>query len=174
MSVLFKDDDFSKACDELDVPNVTDYEFFTETHDVKIYRKYNKESYLYQYKIYGALKNISPEICAQVYMDLEYRKKWDTYVAALKEVEDDGEKAIYWKVNFPFPLSNRDYVYRRELRQLNFKDRPAWVILAQSVKVDSVPPHKGVVRVEDYVQSMAITSDGNIGTKGKSRVYSLI
>ena len=66
------------------------------------------------------------------------------------------------------------YVYRRELRQLNFKDRPAWVILAQSVKVDSVPPHKGVVRVEDYVQSMAITSDGNIGTKGKSRVYSLI
>ena len=40
--MLFKDDDFSRACDELDVPNVTDYEFFTETHDVKIYRKYNK------------------------------------------------------------------------------------------------------------------------------------
>ena len=42
-----------------------------------------QESCLYQYKIYGALKNISPEICAQVYMDLEYRKKWDTYVVGM-------------------------------------------------------------------------------------------
>ena len=60
------------------------------------------------------------------------------------------------------------YVYRRELRELIYKNRPVCVILAQSVRVASLPPQKGVVRVEDYVQSMAITSDGNHGTKGKA------
>ena len=35
---------------------------------------------LYSYKIYGELKDIEPEICARVYMDLDYRKVWDSYV----------------------------------------------------------------------------------------------
>ena len=34
---------------------------------------------LYKYKIYGSL-DVEPSICAQVYMDLDYRKSWDTYV----------------------------------------------------------------------------------------------
>ena len=35
---------------------------------------------LYEYKIYGVLDNVQPDICAQVYMDIEYRKQWDSYV----------------------------------------------------------------------------------------------
>ena len=34
---------------------------------------------LYQYKIYGVLDDVLPDICADVYMDLEYRRQWDTY-----------------------------------------------------------------------------------------------
>lgn len=34
---------------------------------------------LYKYKIYGILDDVLPEVCADVYMDLEYRKQWDTY-----------------------------------------------------------------------------------------------
>jgi len=52
-------------------------------HITKLSFHFFQESYLYQYKIYGTLKNVSPEICAQVYMDLEYRKKWDTYVVGM-------------------------------------------------------------------------------------------
>jgi len=35
---------------------------------------------LYSYKVYGELKGIEPEVCAKVYMDLDYRKIWDGYV----------------------------------------------------------------------------------------------
>ena len=100
---------------------------------------------------------MAPEICAQVYMDIEYRNHWDSYVNGntkrnysylfvqpvkythkhtcdteevyfknfipeLKEIEDEeGNKGIYWQINFPFFMSNRDvsfykshYVQRQE------------------------------------------------------------
>lgn len=38
---------------------------------------------LYSYKIYGVLKGIDPAVCAEVYMDLNYRKSWDGYVYGL-------------------------------------------------------------------------------------------
>jgi len=28
----------------------------------------------------GSLEDVGPDVCKQVYMDLEYRKKWDEYV----------------------------------------------------------------------------------------------
>jgi len=47
-------------------------------HDVELYVL--QATGLYSYKIYGELKGIEPEICAKVYMDLDYRKIWDGYV----------------------------------------------------------------------------------------------
>ena len=35
---------------------------------------------LYEYKIMGSISDVLPEVCKQVYMDLEYRRKWDDYV----------------------------------------------------------------------------------------------
>ena len=37
---MFEDSEFEKACHELANPDVSDYDFFTESHDVKIYRQY--------------------------------------------------------------------------------------------------------------------------------------
>ena len=34
---------------------------------------------LYEYKIHGIMADLDPEVCAQVYVDTIYRKKWDTY-----------------------------------------------------------------------------------------------
>ena len=39
-----------------------------------------QESGLYEYKTFGVMADLDPEICAQVYVDWEYRKVWDTYV----------------------------------------------------------------------------------------------
>lgn len=39
-----------------------------------------QETGLYEYKVYGALSGCRPELCADVYMDLAYRKSWDKYV----------------------------------------------------------------------------------------------
>ena len=35
---------------------------------------------MYQYKTYGDLPDVEPEICAQVYLDLDYRSQWDSFV----------------------------------------------------------------------------------------------
>lgn len=39
-----------------------------------------KSSGLYEYKVIGTLDGVSPDVCAKVYVDLKYRKKWDSYV----------------------------------------------------------------------------------------------
>ncbi|KAG9343703.1 hypothetical protein JZ751_013081 [Albula glossodonta] len=149
MSLCFTDEQFQEAWKELDEPQLEGWEFFTETMGVKIYRLYDKETGLYEYKVFGTLSTCGPELCADVYMDLAYRKKWDGYVKELCEKEYDGQTAIYWEVKYPFPLSNRDI----------------WVVLAQSHTVSQCPEKSGVLRVKDYKQSLAIECDGSSGTK---------
>ena len=39
---MFESIEFEKVCKELEDPNTEDYEFFTESQGVKIYRQYNK------------------------------------------------------------------------------------------------------------------------------------
>lgn len=40
----------------------------------------SQETGLYEYKVFGVLATCTPELCADVYMDLPYRKQWDGYV----------------------------------------------------------------------------------------------
>ncbi|XP_074652661.1 phosphatidylcholine transfer protein-like isoform X2 [Tubulanus polymorphus] len=171
----FSEFDFESACAALrqDRPPTPGegYEFFTESHDVKIYRNFDSDSGLYQYKIYGILDDVLPEVCAQVYMDLEYRKTWDSFVKELKEIPTRGGTAIYWEVNFPWPMSNRDYVYARELRELEIDGQKVWVILVKAVTLSEVPEKPGVVRVTDYVQTCALTSDGKRGSKAYMKYF---
>ncbi|KAK7092690.1 hypothetical protein V1264_008396 [Littorina saxatilis] len=171
MALGFQDDEFQKVCKELEEPQVAGWEFFTESHGVTIYRLFNEKSGLYQYKIYGTLDDVDPQVCADVYMDLEYRRQWDTYAKELQEIEADGKKLIYWQVNFPFPLWNRDYVYSRELRTLDYQGKQMWVVLARSEATPSLPERSGVVRVDDYVQCAVLSTDGKVGTKAYMHYY---
>ncbi|XP_064644479.1 phosphatidylcholine transfer protein-like [Lineus longissimus] len=178
MSALgFTDADFQCACEELHTPKLTEeWSFFTESHDIKIYRSYNEISGLYSYKVYGELREVLPEVCSDVYMDLEYRKKWDSYVKDLYQLdrseETGGNKIIYWNVNYPMMMSNRDYVYSRELRVVDDNDgNKIWVVLAKSVPVASIPKKSGVIRVDDYLQSCALTTNKAGGTKAFMKYY---
>ncbi|KAF3699760.1 Phosphatidylcholine transfer protein [Channa argus] len=170
MSLQFKDEDFQCAWRELDEPQLDGgWELFTETMGVKIYRLYDKETGLYEYKVFGVLTTCTAELCADVYMDLTYRKHWDGYVKELYEKDFSGQPAIYWEVKYPFPLSNRDvkpqYVYVRERRDLDADGRKIFVILARSSPDTPCPEKSGVLRVRDYKQSVALESDGSGGTK---------
>jgi len=108
----FEDRKFLEAAQEIDNIKLDGYEFFTESVkesvECKIYRKHVETSGLYEYKIMGSLEDVGPDVCKQVYMDLEYRKKWDEYVKELYECDDEGVQSIYWNVNYPWPMSNRD------------------------------------------------------------------
>ncbi|XP_064842732.1 phosphatidylcholine transfer protein-like isoform X1 [Oncorhynchus masou masou] len=169
MSLHFTDEEFLEAWKELDKPQLEGgWEFFTETMGVKIYRLYDKETGLYEYKVLGVLATCTPELCADVYMDLPYRKQWDGYVKELHEKDYDGRSAIYWEVKYPFPLSNRDYVYVRERRDIDMDSRKIWVVLAKSSPQSPLPEKSGVQRVNDYKQTVAMESDGACGTKERS------
>lgn len=166
MSLQFTDEEFQSAWKELDEPQLEGgWELFVETMGVKIYRLYDKGTGLYEYKVFGVLTTCTPELCADVYMDLAYRKHWDKYVKELYEKDFCGQTAICWEVKYPFPLSNRDYVYIRERRDLDVDGRKIWVILARSAPEIPCPETNSVLRVKDYKQSVALESDGGCGTK---------
>lgn len=63
-------------------------------------------------------------------------------------------------MNYPWPMSNRDYVYRRALRVLEINNLPTVVVLAESKLSAKTPERSGVVRVKEYHQSLIIQGDG--------------
>ncbi|XP_078376077.1 phosphatidylcholine transfer protein-like [Oculina patagonica] len=165
----FDEGKFLEAGQEIDNIKLDGFEFFTESVkesvQCKIYRKYEEVSGLYEYKIMGTLEDVGPAVCKQVYMDLEYRKKWDEYVKDLYEFDDEGIPSIYWNVNYPWPMSNRDYIYTRALRKLEINSVPTIIVLAKSNTLTKTPEKTGVIRVKEYHQSLIIQTDGNVGTK---------
>lgn len=58
------------------------------------------------------------------------------------------------------------YVYARTLREMDYHGKKIWVVLARSEVVSSIPEKDGVIRVDDYLQSCALTTDGKVGSKG--------
>ncbi|XP_022106170.1 phosphatidylcholine transfer protein-like [Acanthaster planci] len=167
----FRDDEFEEACRELENPEISEYEFFVESAGVQIYRKYRENSGLYEYKVFGTLDGVGPEVCSQVYTDLEYRKQWDGYVNKLEWFTEGDKQGIYWRVNFPFPMSSRDYVFIRETREFDIDGQHIWVTLGRSAPFESKPPKSGVIRVDDFLQSMVIAANGDSGTKAFMHYY---
>ncbi|XP_037350844.1 phosphatidylcholine transfer protein isoform X1 [Talpa occidentalis] len=163
----FSEGQFLEACAELQQLALAgaDWQLLVETLGISIYRLLDQQSGLYEYKVFGVLEDCPPTLLADVYMDLDYRKKWDQYVKELYEKECNGETVIYWEVKYPFPMSNRDYVYKRQRRDLDVEGRKIHVILAQSTCVPQLTEKPGVIRVQRYKQSLAIESDGKKGSK---------
>ncbi|KAM6163620.1 phosphatidylcholine transfer protein [Rhynchocyon petersi] len=161
----FSEAQFQKACDELQQPVLGNaWELLVETTDVKVYRLLDEKTWLYEYKAFGVL-DCPADLLAEVYMDLAYRKQWDTSVCELYEKQYNGKTIVYWEVNYPFPMYNRDYVYFRQWRELEMDGQKVHVILARSTSVPQIPEKSGVIRVTDYRQSLAIQSDGNKRSK---------
>ncbi|XP_006972080.1 phosphatidylcholine transfer protein isoform X1 [Peromyscus maniculatus bairdii] len=163
----FSDEQFREACAELQQPELAgaDWQLLVEASGITIYRLLDQPTGLYEYKVFGVLEGCSPALLADVYMDLDYRKKWDQYVKELYEKECDGQMVAYWEVKYPFPLSNRDYVYIRQRRDLDVDGRKIYVVLAQSISVPQFPEKSGVIRVTQYKQSLAIESDSKKGSR---------
>ena len=54
----------------------------------------------------------------------------------------------------------------RESREFDVNGQHIWVTLGRSVPFESKPPKSGVIRVDDFHQSMVIAADGDIGSRG--------
>ncbi|XP_060059763.1 phosphatidylcholine transfer protein isoform X5 [Erinaceus europaeus] len=163
----FLEEQFRAVCAEFQKHELggADWELLVDTLGIKVFRLRNQQSGLYEYKVFGVLEDCPPDVLADVYMDLNYRKQWDSYVKELYEEECDGKNVVYWEVNYPFPMSNRDYVYIRDCRELDWEGQKVYVVLAKSVEVPQFPEKSGVVRVKQYKQSLALVSDGKKGSR---------
>ncbi|CAK8678920.1 phosphatidylcholine transfer protein-like [Clavelina lepadiformis] len=172
MVTSFKEQEFDIAVKEMECPDVSGWELFVETHGIKVFRYYRVQSKLYEYKVFG-ITNMDADKCALVYMDIAYRKTWDSYVKELTYLRKGDPEVIYWEVAYPWPMSNRDYVYLRQAKTMIKNEKNVYAILGRSAKPgeleerETVDPKRGVIRVDDYLQSMVIADNG----KGTSRIY---
>lgn len=74
------------------------------------------------------------------------------------------------KKNSVFKFYSWQYVYTREMREMEINSIPSVVVLAESNSLSKIPEKSGVVRVKEFHQSLVIQSDGKVGTKGTEQV----
>ncbi|KAG6949194.1 hypothetical protein JG688_00014736 [Phytophthora aleatoria] len=80
--------------------------------DVEIFRPTQKDSTLPVYYAKGWLP-FSADTLFDSLMDARYRKSWDNNVHQVHVVEHQHvSDVMYFALNLPWPLANRDYVYR--------------------------------------------------------------
>eukprot|EP01125_Pyxidicula_operculata_P022190 TRINITY_DN8951_c0_g1_i1.p1 TRINITY_DN8951_c0_g1~~TRINITY_DN8951_c0_g1_i1.p1 ORF type:complete len:217 (-),score=40.14 TRINITY_DN8951_c0_g1_i1:64-663(-) len=125
------------------------------------WRKTKEGTALYQYRALGTIP-IPPASYFKFYTDLDHWKTWDENVELL-EVFDKKEDHdfVYWSVKFPFPFSNRDYVYRRNARSIEAEG--TWVVHCVAEAHPSKPANSRV-RVTSYENLIALKDDGKGNT----------
>lgn len=107
------------------------------------------EGGLFEYLLTGEFPNLnySDFVCAL--HDLQYRKDWDTHTGALGTLveadERDGSTIIYWLVKYPWPLADRDYVFKQRI--VHHEDKKMYVIVKRATSHPSKPYTSSPVRV---------------------------
>ncbi|EDV22966.1 uncharacterized protein TRIADDRAFT_58714 [Trichoplax adhaerens] len=145
---------YTKKNDENDQE---DWEIVMDQGDFKIWRKAVPGTSIYQYKVIGTYKDISANQFYTTQRDLEYRKQWDTHVVKLEVHDRDPEgtsELVYWESHYPFPLSNRDYVYVR--RGMVDESTNTMTILSKSVSHPDFEETATIVRGSSYNSMMII------------------
>jgi len=83
------------------------------------------DSGLYAYAIIGTI-DLTNEQMVAVIQDLEYRNSWDEYSKNLQVIAKDDRnihtEIVYWRVGYPWPVSHRDYLYRRVTQEVTLGD----------------------------------------------------
>lgn len=113
----------------------------------QVYRKLlSKDSYLYQYKIFGTFKDIPAKAFFLVQLDTAFRKAWDRLVVKLDIVDSEGNhihssqgndvdyedilddciqsresfdsknQVVHWIMHYPYPMYCREYCYVRRAK----------------------------------------------------------
>ncbi|CAH0492963.1 unnamed protein product [Peronospora farinosa] len=124
--------------------------------DLKIFRPSQEDSSLPVYYAKGWLP-FSADTLFNALMDARYRKSWDDTVHQLYVVEHQHvSDVMYFALNLPWPLTNRDYVYRRRVEF--YPSQNAFVVLYQAAHHADAPVNETRVRVETCTLRLCIRS----------------
>lgn len=157
------DAEFDRCQDLLDQDQPgPDWELLSDMETGRVWRKQDANSNSCVYRTYAKMTEPLP-LLVNALTDLEKRKDWDQYCLDMHEITKiDETSVIYWRVKFPFPLSDRDYVFYRRTKPLPTGEM---LVLSRSAPRDS---HKaevpGVIRVDDFRTRCALrpTPDGGV------------
>ncbi|KAG2177461.1 hypothetical protein INT44_007972 [Umbelopsis vinacea] len=164
----FSDESFSKFAEEYINSDLSPWTFFVEATNFKIYRRrFEPKPALFEYRVIGGYPDIPAKVLTKVYLDLDFRQKWDKNMLCYKEL--GSKEVLHFVMKYPWPLSNRDYVYQMKLKTLQAaQDRTVLVIQGDSVQSHQVPvfepPSNGVIRIDNYRQNIVIEDDGKGGS----------
>jgi len=125
--------------------NAGDWIFKNEKSGVKVY--YRKTSDVYELKLITSIKSSLSGLILLL-SEVENYPKWGYKVAESKQLSEtsETESVYYSKLDFPWPLDDRDIVMRNRIQQ----DPATGKIIATSVAVPAYTPEKvGVVRIQN-------------------------
>jgi len=76
-------------------PESDEWKLFCDSLGWKLYSQINRETGFYQFKAFGTVKH-STDVVMDAMYNMEYRKKWDTYVADFRTIKKfDGMDILY-------------------------------------------------------------------------------
>lgn len=140
--IILSNQDLLTVIINLERQDAANWESLSKYKNMKAFRRTSKKNRnLYEYMALGEM-DLSPEIMIKTNTDLEYRNSWDTYSKSLKQIGkvnsnlitqdfnmsssvDNGQSIdtsndeeieldlVYWRLCYPFPLADRDYLYVR-------------------------------------------------------------
>ncbi|KAF7490567.1 StAR-related lipid transfer protein 7 [Sarcoptes scabiei] len=165
-------DDNVEDCTTNDCESILeDWEIIINRPNFQVWRRLIHNHSLYQYKVLGQFDDISAYSFYSIQKDLNYRKKWDKLVIKLDLIDfedrnesghrnqnavvsDSGNELIHWIMKYPYPMSNREYLYVRRFRIDYAKKLIA--MISRSVTSSDLPENEQYVRVLNYMSQMVI------------------
>ncbi len=125
--------------------NSTDWVFKNEKEGVKVY--YRKTSEIHELKLVTSLK-VSLSGLVTLLSEVENYPKWGYKVSESRELKkvSANENYYYSKLDFPWPLDDRDVVVRSSIVQDPVSRRVTATSIAQP---DYLPSNKGVIRMRN-------------------------
>eukprot|EP00010_Vexillifera_abyssalis_P006213 CAMPEP_0201555390 /NCGR_PEP_ID=MMETSP0173_2-20130828/48491_1 /ASSEMBLY_ACC=CAM_ASM_000268 /TAXON_ID=218659 /ORGANISM="Vexillifera sp., Strain DIVA3 564/2" /LENGTH=223 /DNA_ID=CAMNT_0047967161 /DNA_START=48 /DNA_END=719 /DNA_ORIENTATION=+ len=155
-------DDFTNI-EDLFEKDFSSYEELFSREEGTIWREPEGDG-LYKYYIRGAFKDSEFTIETFIFSqtDLEFRKSWDENSKEMKVIQIDKDnktcqgdlETIYWHVKYPWPFSDRDYVFHRCLKKNNAGD--GYLSVGKATQHDQYPEKKSPVRVTSYYSKTAV------------------
>ena len=70
-----------------------------------------------------------------------------------------------------FSFTPSQYSFIRDMKIMEVKGQKTWVVLARHRTFSCKPERDGIIRVDDFKQACIMQSDGNVGSKGQSKMH---
>ena len=156
-----------------------------DKNEQKVAKNSSAQPFIYEYKVFGRLFDVSPLDFFRTQIDLNYRKTWDHLVVKLevmstdKKIENQTSELIQWIMKFPFPMNSREYIFVR--RYCVNPENGLLILLSKSIPnsnivfendddedeyTESIISHN---QMNEDVERKAISQESNANGAGKKK-----